>query len=128
MTMIMERPAGEAPLARRRPHRPRSEAAGGRMLTGEWMGSAACQYEDPELFFDGLSPVSRQQAKAVCRRCPVREACLLSAMAEERAPTTQTPDQNRRGRYGIRGGLTSGERWLLAYPGEKPRPAEADAP
>ncbi|WP_084958410.1 WhiB family transcriptional regulator [Thermoactinospora rubra] len=45
----------------------------------DWTDSAACLSEDPELFF----PISQQgpgraqveRAKAVCRRCGVRQAC-----------------------------------------------------
>ena len=52
------------------------------MLT--WRDRAACLGENPELFFpDGNTGPARLQAeraKAVCRRCPVVEACLKWAM------------------------------------------------
>jgi WhiB family redox-sensing transcriptional regulator len=52
------------------------------MLT--WRDRAACLGGDPELFFpDGNTGPARLQtekAKAVCRRCPVVEACLKWAM------------------------------------------------
>jgi WhiB family redox-sensing transcriptional regulator len=52
------------------------------MLT--WRDRAACLGENPELFFpDGNTGPARLQtekAKAVCRRCPVVEACLTWAM------------------------------------------------
>jgi hypothetical protein len=68
---------------------------------------------DPELFFPDSSTESPSEspdgeageplvaaqvaaAKAVCRRCPVRQRCLEEAL--ERIP------------YGIAGGLTAGER------------------
>ncbi|MGW4485436.1 WhiB family transcriptional regulator [Amycolatopsis sp. NPDC004368] len=49
-----------------------------------WLSRAACMDEDPELFFpiSDVGPGARQveQAKAVCARCPVREACLSYAL------------------------------------------------
>ncbi|MGY0021766.1 WhiB family transcriptional regulator [Streptomyces sp. cg35] len=46
----------------------------------EWLDSAACVGEDPELFFPvgGSGPALQdvREAKAVCRRCPVADACL----------------------------------------------------
>ena len=50
----------------------------------DWPHLAACRGVDPELFF----PVSRlgpaldqvEQAKAVCRRCPVQSPCLAFAL------------------------------------------------
>ena len=62
------------------------------------MDEAACQGMDPNLFhpYPGEQGEARQ-AKAVCERCPVREACLDYALA-----TWQ--------RFGIWGGLTDGQR------------------
>ncbi|MFE0445573.1 WhiB family transcriptional regulator [Streptomyces fungicidicus] len=49
-----------------------------------WRGRAACRTEDPDLFFpigtSGPALVQTEQAKAVCRRCPVREQCLEWAL------------------------------------------------
>ncbi|MEU3096971.1 WhiB family transcriptional regulator [Streptomyces sp. NPDC006967] len=49
-----------------------------------WRSGAACRTEDPELFFpigtSGPAPVQTEQAKAVCRGCPVREQCLEWAL------------------------------------------------
>ncbi|MFZ4153650.1 WhiB family transcriptional regulator [Streptomyces pseudogriseolus] len=49
-----------------------------------WRQSAACRTEDPELFFpigtSGPALLQTEQAKAVCRRCPVREQCLEWAL------------------------------------------------
>ncbi|NJP53237.1 WhiB family transcriptional regulator [Streptomyces sp. SBST2-5] len=46
----------------------------------DWRARAACRDEDPDLFFPigttGPALVQTEQAKAVCRRCPVREQCL----------------------------------------------------
>ena len=71
------------------------------MADTNWQVRAACRGVDPELFFPEPSdePLVRTQvaaAKAVCRRCPVRQRCLAEAL--ERIP------------YGIAGGLTAGER------------------
>ncbi|MFH8799163.1 WhiB family transcriptional regulator [Streptomyces sp. NPDC017936] len=50
----------------------------------EWLRSAACTGEDPELFFPvGTSgPALRDtaDAKRVCARCPVTAACLDYAL------------------------------------------------
>ena len=68
---------------------------------GGWRARAACRGEDPELFFPvgATGPALAQiaQAKRVCARCPVREACLSFALG-----TGQD--------YGIWGGLTEDER------------------
>ena len=82
-----------------------------------WLLLADCADEDPELFYDCGSPVMREKAKAVCAGCLVRADCLDAVMAEE-AALGGSAAQNRRRRYGVRAGLTSGERWALAYPGE----------
>lgn len=50
----------------------------------DWREQAACRSEDPDLFFpigtSGPSLLQTQQAKAVCRRCSVREQCLRWAL------------------------------------------------
>lgn len=51
----------------------------------------ACAGLGPDLFFS-FDDADRDQAKAVCRRCPLQPSCLLSAMA-------------RRERFGIWGGV-----------------------
>ncbi|MFH8255506.1 WhiB family transcriptional regulator [Streptomyces roseolus] len=70
-----------------------------------WRADAACQEVDPDLFFPvGTgSPALAQaeEAKRVCRRCPVREPCLRSALAQPHPP------------YGVWGGLTETERRSL---------------
>ena len=43
-----------------------------------------CRVEDPELWF-AESPADVESAKALCRACPVREACLAGAL-ERREP------------------------------------------
>ncbi|CAM5325834.1 WhiB family transcriptional regulator [Streptomyces griseus] len=45
---------------------------------------AACADEDPELFFPigttGPALLQVEEAKAVCRRCPLMETCLQGAL------------------------------------------------
>ncbi len=69
----------------------------------EWWRSAACRGSDPAIFHS--TPVAHRQAQAVCRRCPVADICLWSAMVDE-APTPY--------RYGVWGGLTPPQRHALA--------------
>ncbi|WP_434599482.1 WhiB family transcriptional regulator [Streptomyces sp. A5-4] len=49
-----------------------------------WIERAACTDEDPELFFpvsaEGPGAEQRQQAKAVCAGCPVKQECLHWAL------------------------------------------------
>lgn len=62
---------------------------------------AACGGSPVNLFFpEEIRPDARglDQARAICARCPVREACLTAGMAEE---------------HGIWGGLTPSERRVL---------------
>ncbi|MFI5966818.1 WhiB family transcriptional regulator [Streptomyces asoensis] len=69
-----------------------------------WREHAACRHEDPDLFFpigtSGPALLQVEQAKAVCGRCPVREACLDWAME-----TDQT--------LGVWGGTGENERRAL---------------
>ncbi len=43
-----------------------------------------CRLVDPELFF-AEAPADVEEAKALCRDCPIREACLAGAL-ERREP------------------------------------------
>lgn len=71
------------------------------MSTRAWLAQAACRDEDPEIFYPAgeTAPYSRQveDAKTVCRRCPVRPTCLQWAIE------TKEPD-------GVWGGATPAER------------------
>jgi WhiB family redox-sensing transcriptional regulator len=67
--------------------------AGGELVTSsvvESLGSAQeldelpCRLVDPEVFF-AESPVDVENAKAMCRGCPVRAVCLAGAL-ERREP------------------------------------------
>lgn len=66
-----------------------------------WQDSAACRGGDADLFFpngdSGPNLLAIEQAKNICRACPVLEACAQWADAE-------------RVEYGIFGGLTEQER------------------
>ena len=50
----------------------------------DWRHSALCRTQDPELFFPigttGPASLQVDDAKAVCRRCPVVEDCLTWAL------------------------------------------------
>jgi WhiB family redox-sensing transcriptional regulator len=50
----------------------------------DWRVEAACRDVDPELFFpvsaSGASVPQIEEAKQVCRTCPVRAACLRWAL------------------------------------------------
>ena len=50
----------------------------------DWRAKAACRDKDPELFFPvgntGPALMQIQEAKKVCKRCDVREACLQWAL------------------------------------------------
>ncbi|MFD5509157.1 WhiB family transcriptional regulator [Streptomyces sp. NPDC127051] len=73
-----------------------------------WRNQAACAGR-ADVFFPagGESDVQEAAAKRICRKCPVSQQCLDSALADEgKAPVYA--------RVGIRGGLTSIERGRLA--------------
>ena len=50
----------------------------------DWRFEAACLSHDPELFFpigdSGPAVMQIQQAKAICRGCPVMQECLSWAL------------------------------------------------
>ena len=67
--------------------------------TQPWVRQAVCTQTDPDLFFsDSASQI--KQAKAICRRCPVREECLSHAL-------------ETREEFGVWGGLDRDERRRL---------------
>lgn len=74
-----------------------------RGLTAEWRAYAACVGRDDEMFPDS-NAADIEHARQICAPCPVRNECLADAMATEGAATA-------RNRYGIRAGLTGGQRW-----------------
>lgn len=125
MTVMLDRPAvaQRAAVPSKRVSRVTVTAARGEFA---WLAEAACRLEDPELFYEHTSSIVREKAKAVCRSCPVLDTCLERVMAEESA-FGGSPYQNEKYRYGVRGGLTSTERWELAYPEEAAARREREA-
>jgi WhiB family redox-sensing transcriptional regulator len=65
-----------------------------------WQEHANCRGIDPALFFPERGD-STSEAKAVCRRCVVREDCLAQGLAQER--------------YGIWGGTSERERRAIRF-------------
>ena len=61
-----------------------------------WASQALCAQTDPDLFFSD-SASQTAQAKATCRRCPVRDDCLTHAL-------------ETREDFGVWGGLDRDER------------------
>lgn len=80
-----------------------------------WRQRAACQDEDPEIFFPNGStgPALEQiaQAKTVCQRCPVLSECLEWALATNEDA-------------GIWGGKTEDERHTLRRSRQRKRREE----
>lgn len=70
----------------------------------DWRHDAVCRDEDPELFFPigntGPSVAQIDEAKAVCRRCPVIEKCQRHALESGED-------------FGVWGGLSEDERRAL---------------
>jgi WhiB family transcriptional regulator, redox-sensing transcriptional regulator len=70
----------------------------------DWRDRSACLDEDPELFFPigntGPAILQIEEAKAVCRRCEVREQCLAWALEAGQD-------------HGVWGGLSEDERRAL---------------
>ena len=96
--LARDRKSQAARRARRNPPRRPALPAPPRAL-----GDGACKGEDPDLFFGpdaefvSARQVREEKAKAVCARCPVRDACLAYAL-------------DRREVYGLWGGLAEDER------------------
>lgn len=53
--------------------------------TSDWRHFSACRDEDADLFFpvgtSGPALIQAEQAKAICRRCPVTDDCLRWALS-----------------------------------------------
>ncbi len=67
------------------------------LVTVRWETLAACLGEPLDVFFTEDSPTVAEQAKAVCRRCAVRDLCLDFALTTNQA-------------HGVWGGMTAKER------------------
>ncbi|MFF5881069.1 WhiB family transcriptional regulator [Streptomyces californicus] len=67
-----------------------------------WRVNAVCRTEDPDLFFPtgttGPALLQAEEAKAVCRRCPVMETCLQWALesGQEQGVWGGTDEDDRR--------------------------------
>lgn len=83
----------------------------------QWLDRAACRAHDPELFFPvsavGPGREQTEDAKRVCRSCPVLLECL------EWAITGAVP-------FGVLGGLSEDERRALACGTRRPVPVLTD--
>ncbi|MFZ3562811.1 WhiB family transcriptional regulator [Streptomyces sp. BH097] len=84
----------------------------------DWRFGAACRNEDPELFFPigetGPALFQIEEAKAVCRRCPVMEQCLQWALESGQDS-------------GVWGGLSEAERRSMKRRAARRRAKEASA-
>jgi len=65
--------------------------------TPRWWRRGRCYGADPEAWFPPPWVTPQPQVQRICRRCPVRAACLAHALAE--------------GEHGIWGGVTDFERY-----------------
>lgn len=71
--------------------------------TDDWRELAACRTVDPDLFFPigttGAALTQIEAAKAVCRSCPSKAACLEFALAtnQEAGVWGATSEEERRG-------------------------------
>ena len=64
----------------------------------EWSARGACRGKDPDALF--VKGAAQQQAKLVCRSCPVKAECLAHAL-------------DTRTEFGVWGGMTERERRQL---------------
>jgi WhiB family redox-sensing transcriptional regulator len=64
----------------------------------EWAVNASCRTSDPDALF--VQGAAQNQAKVICRSCPVRVACLADAL-------------DNRVEFGVWGGMTERERRAL---------------
>ncbi len=81
------------------PDRNTEPVSGGKLPPREVVEQALCAQTDPEAFFPEKGESARE-AKAVCSACPVREACLEWALANDE-------------RFGVFGGMSERERRAL---------------
>src|SRR3954447_7727565 len=80
----------------------------------DWRNRAACLDKDPELFFPvgntGPALLQIEEAKSVCRRCPVIDTCLQWALESGQDA-------------GVWGGMSEDERRALKRRAARPRRA-----
>lgn len=84
----------------------------------DWRHRAACRDEEPELFFPigntGPALLQIEEARGVCRRCPVMDQCLQWALE------TRQED-------GVWGGLSEDERRAMRRRAARNRDRNAKA-
>ncbi|WP_370424318.1 WhiB family transcriptional regulator (plasmid) [Streptomyces sp. QH1-20] len=84
----------------------------------DWRHNAVCREEDPDLFFPvgntGPALLQIEEAKAVCRRCPVMKQCLQWALGSGQD-------------FGVWGGLSEDERRSLKRRAARNRARNATA-
>jgi WhiB family redox-sensing transcriptional regulator len=68
-----------------------------------WCELALCRETDPEIFFPEKGGTGCRAAKRVCAACPVREQCLIDALARHDIE------------FGVLGGLAPRERRHLLH-------------
>jgi WhiB family redox-sensing transcriptional regulator len=90
--------AADAIPAPRRPIARPSARSGRTAGVAEWAVDAACRQSDPDALF--VQGAAQNQAKIICRACPVRVACLADAL-------------DNRVEFGVWGGMTERERRAL---------------
>lgn len=84
-------------------------------MTNEDLLRAACRGEDPEMFF---RKAEEQAAKRICHLCPVRDACLETALQNEVIDHLAGLAEGRRAGIhldGVFGGWTGAERTGVVY-------------
>jgi hypothetical protein len=86
---------------------------------GQWLKSAACLGREDDMFPEN-NVGQIETARRICAPCPVHQQCLAEAMAEEGGRTAK-------GRYGIRAGLTGGQRRALYDALRKKKTAQTKA-
>lgn len=80
-------------------------------MTAGWEGQASCRNLDQALFYPAKGDTEQaDRARAVCARCPVREACLAATLADEKRLSPWDRD-------GIRAGLDGRERYVRQHGG-----------
>ncbi|MFI1194042.1 WhiB family transcriptional regulator [Micromonospora sp. NPDC020750] len=69
----------------------------------DWRGRGACRDRDPERWFPvgttGPALVQAEQAKAICRRCPVKDECLSWALDNQKFGVAGGMDEDERRTY-----------------------------
>jgi len=82
-----------------------------------WARDAACKGKSTDIFYDDIWPATGgflgekvAVARKVCEGCPVRRACLATALEDEK-------DEPLKRRFGLRAGLTPSQRHSLVLRG-----------